>query len=74
MKTTIQLHEGEQMNECKIKTPGGSEQIVKAWSATVTASGDLLLRDQQGDSVHLFASGAWTECVRVKQAQHGYGR
>ena len=72
MKTTIQLREGEQMNEWKINTPGG-EQTVKAWSATVTASGDLLLRDQHGESVHLFASGAWTECVRVKDAPRGYG-
>ncbi len=72
MKTPIQLREGEQMNEWKINTPGG-EQTVKAWSATVTASGDLLLRDQQGESVHLFASGAWTECVRVKDAPRGYG-
>lgn len=60
------------MNEWKINTPGG-EQTVKAWSATVTASGDLLLRDQEGGSVHLFASGAWTECVRVKDAPRGYG-
>ena len=61
------------MNEWKIKTPGGGEQAVNAANALVTATGDLLLRDQQGEAVHVFASGAWTECVRVKQAPHGYG-
>jgi len=61
------------MNEWKVSAPGGQEKTVAAWSATVTASGDLLFRDQQGETVHAFASGAWVECERVRQAARGYG-
>jgi hypothetical protein len=60
------------MSEWRVITTTG-EKMVKAWTFATTASGDLVLKDNQGNLVHIFASGHWITCEQVTQATHGYG-
>jgi len=72
MMTALNREQEQVMVEWKVITPTG-ETTVNAWQPVTTATGDLVLKDNQGEPVHVFACGAWRECVLVKPAQRGYG-
>lgn len=61
------------MNEWHITTQSGVK-VVRALEASITPGGDLVFKIQDGCVQQVFAKGAWTECILVTTAQHGYTR
>ena len=49
----------------------GKEKSVEAWSVTVTQTGELLFRRQDGDTARIIAGGAWTECEQISRDEQG---
>ena len=59
------------MKKWKVTLKTGNEKTVDAWSVTVTQTGELLFRRQDGDTARIIAGGAWTECEQISRDEQG---